>query len=285
MDVTEDGITVEEVDRTGVATVWLDRPERGNAFTLTMTTRLHQVFAGLDADDAVRCIVVTGRGRHFSTGADLESGMLGISSEEVLTGMRRDVANRIRPWAMRTPVIGALNGSAVGMGLTLPMQWDIRVMAEDAKYGFVFNRRGVMPEFNSLWLLPRLIGLSTAVELLLTGRIFSGGEALALGLANRAVPAGSVLDVAREMAGDIAANTAPASTAITKRLVYEWLGEHDRERAFNEEWELFRWLGRQPDAAEGVRAFMEKRSPSWTMPKSTETPEFGPAPTWEDLRG
>ena len=190
--------------------------------------------------------------------------------------MRREVAERVRPWTMRTPIIGALNGSAVGMGLTLPIQWDIRVMADDAKYGFVFNRRGVMPEFNSLWLLPRLIGLSHTVELLLTGRIFSGSEALALGLANRSVASGSVLDVAREIATEIATNTAPVSTAVTKQRVYEWLGEGDRERAFREEWELFRWLGGQPDAVEGVRAFMEKRPPSWAMPKSTEIPRFGP---------
>jgi enoyl-CoA hydratase/carnithine racemase len=275
------GITVDATT-SGVAVVWLDREERANAFTDEMLDRLHGALEELDEDDAVRCIIVTGRGRYFSTGADLESSMLSATADEVTETTRRLVASRTRPWSLRTPIIGALNGSAVGIGLTLPMQWDIRIMAADAKYGFVFNRRGVMPEMNSLWLLPRLIGLSRAVELLLTGRIFSGCEAVELGLASQAPEAPAVLDVARQLAEDIATNTAPLSTSITKRLVYEALGETDRERAFNEEWELFRWVADQPDATEGITAFLQKRPPRWTVPKTATIPDA--ELTWAALR-
>jgi enoyl-CoA hydratase/carnithine racemase len=279
MSEVEGGITVDPPSDSGVVTVWLDRPDQGNAFTWDMQERLHAVFAELDDDVGVRCIVVTGRGRFFSTGAGLEPGAFGVNSEEQLNSMRRDMSRRIRPWKMRTPIVGALNGAAVGMGLTLPMQWDIRVAAIDAKYGFVFNRRGVMPEFNSLWLLPRLIGMAAAVELLLTGRIFTGVEAVDLGVAHRAVEADQVLTVALEIATDLAENTAPASTTITKQMAYNYLGTIDREEAFNEEWELFRWVGRQADAQEGVDAYLVKRTPSWTMSKSTELPAV--TTTWD----
>jgi enoyl-CoA hydratase/carnithine racemase len=276
-----DGITIDEVG-SGVATVWLDREERGNAFTRAMLARLQLVLEALDDDDEVRCIVVTGRGRFFSTGADLESSTISATSEDVTAESRRTVATQVRPWSMRTPIIGALNGSAVGIGLTLPVQWDIRVVASEAKYGFVFNRRGVMPEMNSLWLLPRLIGLSRAVELLLTGRIFSGTEAAAFGLATQAVDAASVLTVATEIATEIAAHTAPLSTTITKQLVYRFLGENDPERAFNEEWELFRHLTELPDSTEGIASFLQKRPPAWTVPKSATVPAV--PLTWAELR-
>jgi enoyl-CoA hydratase/carnithine racemase len=278
----EGGITIDPASDSGVVTVWLDRPEQGNAFTWDMQERLHAVFAELDDDDDVRCIVVCGRGRFFSTGAGLEPGAFGVNSEEQLEQMRGDMSRRIRPWTMRTPIVGALNGAAVGMGLTLPMQWDIRVMATEAKYGFVFNRRGVMPEFNSLWLLPRLIGMAAAVELLLTGRIFTGREAVDMGVAHRAVDADQVLTVALEIATDLAENTAPVSTTITKQMAFQFLGVVDREEAFNKEWELFRWIGRQADAREGVDAYLTKRAPSWTMSKATELPAV--TATWEAFR-
>jgi enoyl-CoA hydratase/carnithine racemase len=281
VSASEDGITLEGVT-SGVATVWLDREERGNAFTSAMLARLQHVLETLDDDDDVRCIVVTGRGRFFSTGADLESSALSPTDPDVTARSRQVAATQTRAWSMRTPIIAALNGSAVGIGLTLPVQWDIRVVASEAKYGFVFNRRGVMPEMNSLWLLPRLIGLSRAVELLLTGRIFSGTEAAALGLATQAVAAESVLPVATAIAADIAANAAPLSTAITKQLVYRLLGENDPERAFNEEWELFRHLTGLPDSAEGIGSFLQKRPPAWTVAKSAAIPEV--AMTWGQLR-
>jgi enoyl-CoA hydratase/carnithine racemase len=266
-----EGITVEPAGATSV--VWLDRPDRGNAFTSAMQIELHRQLELLDADESVRVIVVTGRGRHFSTGADMEPGGANFAfDDERHRRARAELAQRPRPWRLRTPVIGALNGSAVGIGLTFPMQWDIRIVNEAAKYGFVFTRRGLIPEQNSLWLLPRLVGFGIAVELLLSGRIFSGAEAKEYGLATEALPSAEVLPRALAIADEIAKNTAPAAVGVTKALVYELLGETDREAAFYREWEAFRWLGRQDDAAEGVASFLEHRAPNFTLGKHISIP-------------
>jgi enoyl-CoA hydratase/carnithine racemase len=267
-----DGITVERDGATGV--VWLDRPDRGNAFTSAMQTELHRQLAQLDADEAVRAIVVTGRGRHFSTGADMEPGGANFAfDDERHLAARTELAARPRPWRMRTPIIGALNGSAVGIGLTLPVQWDIRIVNESAKYGFVFTRRGLIPEQNSLWLLPRLIGFGRAVELLLTGRIFSGADAVGFGLATEALPGDEVLGRALQIGAEIAATTAPGAVGVTKQLAYDLLSETDRESAFYREWETFRWFGRQADAGEGVASFLERRAPEFTLSKHIPLPE------------
>jgi enoyl-CoA hydratase/carnithine racemase len=270
-----DGISVEREGH--VATVWLDRPERGNGFISAMQIELHRQLEALDHDPDVRAIVVTGRGRFFSTGADLEPGGANFAFDEEQTARaRKMMADRPRPWKMGTPIIGAMNGSAVGIGLTFPLQWDIRIVNESAKYGFVFTRRGLIPEQNSLWLLPKLVGLSVAVELLLTGRLFTGTEAKELGIASRAVPAEEVLPTALALATEIATQTAPSAVALTKRLAYELLSETDREAAFHREWELFRWMGRQPDSAEGVASFVEKRSPQFSSRKAVDVPPIGP---------
>ncbi len=269
-----DGISVECNEH--VATLWLDRPDRGNGFISAMQIELHRQLEALDADAEVRAIVVTGRGRFFSTGADLEPGGANFAFDEEQTALaRKMMADRPRPWKMSTPIIGALNGSAVGLGLTFPLQWDIRIVNESAKYGFVFTRRGLIPEQNSLWLLPRLVGLSVALELLLTGRLFSGTEAKEMGIATRAVPADEVLPTALALAREIASQAAPSAVALTKRLAYELLAETDREAAFHREWELFRWMGRQPDSAEGVASFVEKRSPQFPSGKCVEAPRTG----------
>ena len=266
-----DGITVERNGTTGV--VWLDRPERGNAFTSAMQTELHRQLQNLDDDEAVRAIVVTGRGRHFSTGADMEPGGANFAfNDERHLAARTEMAARPRPWRMRTPIIGALNGSAVGIGLTFPVQWDIRIVNETAKYGFVFTRRGLIPEQNSLWLLPRLVGFARAMDLLLTGRIFSGADAVEFGLATEALPGEEVLERALDVAADIGATTAPAAVGVTKRLAYDLLSETDREAAFYREWETFRWFGRQGDAAEGVASFLERRAPKFILSKHIPLP-------------
>ncbi len=186
---------------------------------------------------------------------------------------RREMTARPRPWQLRTPIIGALNGSAVGIGLTLPVQWDIRVVNDTAKYGFVFTRRGLIPEQNSLWLLPRLVGFGRAAELLLTGRIFSGADALQFGLATEALPGDQVLDRALAIAAEIATTTAPAAVGVTKQLAYELLGETDREASFYREWETFRWFGRQTDSGEGVTSFLERRAPEFTLSKNIPLPD------------
>ena len=271
MAETVDGIRVEREDRIG--TVWLDRPDRGNAFTSVMQDRLHVALGALDRDEDIRVIVVTGAGKLFSAGADMEPGGSSFAfDDEQHRRARAIMGNRPRPWRMRTPIIGALNGSAVGIGLTFPLQWDIRIVNADAKYGFVFTRRGLIPEQNSLWLLPKLVGAGAALELLLTGRIFSGVEAQALGVANEAVPGERVLARANEIARDIAGNTAPAAVGVTKELFYDMLQIPNRELAFYREWEAFRWMGRQEDCAEGAQSFLAKRAPDFTSAKHAQVP-------------
>lgn len=266
-----DGITVERDGATGV--VWLDRPDRGNAFTAAMQVELHRQLHALDGDEEVRAIVVTGRGRHFSTGADMEPGGSNFAfDDERHLAARAEMCRRPRPWQLRTPIIGALNGSAVGIGLTFPVQWDIRVVNEAAKYGFVFTRRGLIPEQNSLWLLPKLVGFGRAVDLLVTGRLFSGAEAHEFGLATEAVAGEQVFERALAIAADLAATTAPAAVGVTKQLAYDLLGETDRESAFYREWETFRWFGRQSDSSEGVASFLERRAPEFTLSKHIPLP-------------
>lgn len=263
-----------------VALVWLNRPERGNAFTFQMQAELHQALAELDRDDDVRAIVVTGRGRFFSTGADLEAGGSTFAqTAEQTDELRRTMASRPRPWKLATPVIGALNGAAVGLGLTLTLQWDIRVCALDAKYGFIFPKRGLTPEAGSAWLLPRLVGLSRATELLLTGRYFDGREALSMGLAAQSVEAEQVLPAAIDIATDISRTCAPASVAMVKQLLHEVTPLDDVEEAWSKDWEIFRWMGRSPDAAEGVRAFLEKDQPTWIGSKHVVHPAL-PDQAW-----
>jgi len=251
-----------------VATVTLNRPERLNAFTPEMGAELYGTLATLDRDDDVRAIIITGAGRAFCAGADLESG-----GDTFATEKKWGADAEVRPWNLGTPIIAAINGAAVGVGATLPLQWDIRVASEKAKIGFVFNRRGIIPEAYSTWLLPRLVGFARAMDLLLTGRILGANEALEQGIVSRVVPADELLTVARSIATDIAKNTAPASVAITKRLVWRQLMESDPRRAKALEDELFYWAGKQPDAAEGVKSFLEKREPRWTMRPSTDLPD------------
>jgi enoyl-CoA hydratase/carnithine racemase len=248
----------------GVATLTLNRPERMNAFNHVMSSELAQAFAALDAADEVRAIVVTGAGRAFCAGVDIDGGLPQGDGAKQEHWRSRESAATFRPWEMRTPIIAAINGAAVGLGLTYPMLWDIRVAAQDAKLGFVFNRRGFLPEGNSLWLLSRLIGASSALELLLTGRMFDGTEAAEMKLVSRALPAEEVLPAAQQIGRDIAENTAPASTAITKRLFYSYLETSDRLSARAEELDYVRWTMEQPDFREGMSAFLEKRQAKWT---------------------
>jgi len=254
-----------ELDRRGrVAILTLSRPDRLNAWTPRMAFEFHSALRDLDADDAARAIVVTGAGRAFCAGAELDA-----SGDTFATDGKWAVDEALteatRPWNLRTPVIGALNGHAVGIGATLPLGFDVRVASEDAKIGFVFTRRGIVPEASSTWILPRLIGLGRAMELLLTGRVMRADEALAYGVVDRVVPKDQVLDEALALAEQIAVHAAPVSVAITKRLLWRQLGEPDPERARQLEDRLFYWSGQQPDASEGVRSFLDKRDPEWSM--------------------
>lgn len=251
----------------GVATITLNRPERMNAWNAQLGAELGDAMAQADEDDDVRAVVVTGAGRAFCAGADLSGGEFG-------GGATGDRPLRQRwPWEMRKPVIAALNGHAVGVGLTYPMQCDVRYVAEDAKLAFAFVRRGAIPELASHAIVPRVVGLSTAAELLLSGRTFLGTEAAALGIATRALPAPEVLPAALGLARDIAVNTAPVSVAVAKRLLWESLDRSVAETRRIED-RLFAKVTRLDDAREGIAAFVEKRTPKWSGRPSTDMPDF-----------
>jgi enoyl-CoA hydratase/carnithine racemase len=257
-----------EVDE-GVATITLHRPEQMNAFTGRMGAEWGDALARCDEDDDVRAVIITGAGRAFCAGADLSRG------KDAFQGAGRERAKPARaplqPWQVRKPVVAAVNGHAIGVGLTLPMQCDLRFVAEDAKLAFAFVRRGVIPELASHVIVARVAGLSRAADLLLSGRTFSGREAAELGLASRALPAAEVLPAARAWARDVAEHTAPASVALSKRLLWEGVADSVPAMLKKEE-ALFDWIRRQPDAVEGVVSFVEKRPPTWKLRPSRDLP-------------
>jgi enoyl-CoA hydratase/carnithine racemase len=259
-----------------VALVTLNRPEQLNAFTPRMGLELGHVFTTLDKSDEVRAIVVTGAGRAFCSGAalDREASTFQRGSSEAAIG---PPLSDLSPWTMATPVLAAINGSAVGLGITYPLQWDIRVAAETAKMAFVFTKRGMVPEGNSLWLLSRAVGASRALELLLTGRTFTGREAYEMGLVSRALPSGEVLAATLELAREIATHTSPAAVALTKKLFYEQLASPDRAGSRATERDTFRWLMSEPDAGEGILAFLERRAPVWKTSKHLVPPDQPPS--------
>ena len=254
-----------------VAIVTLDRPDQRNAFTGKMGDSLGRVYTRCDLDDDIRAVVVTGAGDAFCAGADLGGG--GETFAAPSETRREFTASPVRPtaWQIRKPVIAAMNGHAIGIGMTLALHCDLRVMATGAKYGVVQVRRGVLPDAQSHWTLPRVAGFAHAAELLLTGRHFSAEEALAMGIACRALPADEVLPAALGIAHDIADNTAPLSVALSKRLLWSDppLTAEDAERL---ETEYHRVLMGQADATEGVLAYLERRAPRWTLSPITDWP-------------
>jgi enoyl-CoA hydratase/carnithine racemase len=256
--VGDEPVAVDIAD--GVAVVTLNRPEQLNAFTGRMGDELGRAYASCDAEDAVRALVVTGAGRAFCAGADLEPG-----GDTFAAPSEQFSASPVNPpaWEVRKPVLGAINGHAIGIGLTLAMQCDLRLVAEDAKLGFVHVRRGVLPDAHAHWTVPRAVGHARAADLLLTGRTFSGREAAELALVNRALPADEVLPATLDLARDIAVHTAPLSVALTKRLL--WTSPTlDRDEVGRIETEYHRLVMGTPDAREGVLAWLERRDPKWT---------------------
>jgi len=247
----------------GVATVTLNRPERLNAWNAQLGVELGDAMATADEDDDVRVVIVTGAGRAFCAGADLSGGEFGGGAAPKL--------RECWPHEMRKPVIAAINGHAVGVGITYPHACDMRIIAEDAKVQFAFVRRGAMPELSSHAILPRVVGFAVAADLLLSGRMFSGTEAAAIGLASRAVPAAEVVPAAMEIARDIAANTAPVSVAVAKRLLWEGIDKSVAEVGTIEN-RLFSQVTALPDAQEGIAAFLERRTPSWSGRVSSDMP-------------
>lgn len=269
-------VTVE-VDA-GVAVVTLNRPERLNAYTAEMGRLLSRAYSECDRDDDVRAIVVTGAGRAFCAGADFSSG---TSPFDAPADDGTFSASPIDPPAfeLRKPVLAALNGHAIGIGLTIALQADLRIVADDAKYGVVQVRRGVIPDCMAHWTLAQLTTLGVAADILLTGRTFGGAEAVALGIANRALPAARVLDHAVETARDIAANVAPMSAALCKRLLWDTaINGYTPRQVASLETQLHHRVMGGADAAEGVAAFLERRTPRFTARLSddwTELPDPG----------
>ncbi len=256
-----------EVDA-GVAVLTLNRPEQLNAYTADMGTLLGRAYRECDEDDGVRVIVLTGAGRAFCAGADFSDGASPFESAP--DGFS---ASPIDPAAfeLRKPVIAAVNGHAVGIGLTIALQADIRIVADDAKYAVVQVRRGVIPDCMSHWTLAQLTTLGVAADILLTGRTFDGVEAVTLGIASRALPALQVLDHALALARDIAVNVAPVSAALCKRLLWDSAirGYTPRQVASLETQLHHRVMG-SADAAEGVAAFLDRRAPRFTSRLSSE---------------
>jgi enoyl-CoA hydratase/carnithine racemase len=253
----------------GVATVTLNRPEAMNAWNPALAAALDAALRACDANDDVRAVVLTGAGRAFCAGADLGGG--GDTFRPREGGMVG--GNTVRafwPPDVRKPVIAAINGHAIGVGITLPLMCDLRFVAEDAKLQFAFVRRGVLPELASHTLLPRVIGFSRAADLLLSGRQFSGREAAELGLASRALPAAEVLPAAREKAREFAL-AAPLAVALSKQLLWEGMALGAPEM-MKREGPPFALLGAHPDTREGIAHFLEKRPPRWSGRVSKELP-------------
>ncbi len=255
----------------GIAVITLDRPESLNTFTGCMGEELGHAYRRCDLDDAVRVVILTGSGSAFCAGADLSAGAETFARQDDESFSASPVSPPA--WEVRKPVIAAVNGHAIGLGLTLALQCDLRIVADEGKYGVVQVRRGVMPDACSHWTLPRILGLERAASLLLTGRKIDGQEAGRLGLALRSVPAQEVLMVATEIAMDIAENAAPLSVAISKRLLWESSGLSPEQVEWAET-QLHHHLMGAPDAIEGGRAWLERRPPRWTLRVSENWPEW-----------
>ncbi|TDC93018.1 enoyl-CoA hydratase [Nonomuraea deserti] len=294
MAFTEIGYQV--TDR--VATVTLRRPERLNAFTLTMRAELIEAFDRADADDDVRAVVVTGAGRAFCAGADLSGGGdtfghrgdPGDPGEPGEPGERRELVNgaprdgggtvALRIARSLKPVIGAINGPAVGVGITMTLPMDVRLASDTARFGFVFARRGIVAEAASSWFLPRIVGIAQAMEWAATGRIFPASEALEGRLVSRVYPADELLPAAYALAREIAENTSAVSVAAVRRLMWSGLSAASPWEAHAADSRLMTELGGAPDAVEGVTAFLEKRPARFPMTVSQDLPPG--VPSWPD---
>lgn len=273
-----------------IAHVVLDRPERGNAMTLELCTQLVDALDRADTDDEVGAVVLSGSGRHFCVGADLEQGFAHaggpdprferfVDQHGQIDGCPRDAGGvvTLRLAAMRTPVISAVEGAAVGGGASMLLPTDLRVLASSARVGFVFARRGMITESASSWFLPRLVGVARAMDWVLTGRLVESEELLQSGLAARVVQDGSAVEAATALAQDIVETTSPVAAAVSRQLLWAMLSAPGP-------WDAHRWeskgvydLPSRPDVAEGVRSFLERREPAFPMRVPTDYPDYVPA--------
>ena len=275
----------------GIATVTLNRPDKLNAFTARMRDELVAVFDETDADDAVRAVIVTGAGRAFCAGADLSSGGKTFDYEA-----RNDEAREahrvgdvyrdgggivtLRIFNSLKPVIGAINGAAVGIGVTMQLPMDIRIASTDARFGFVFARRGITLEACSSWFLARAVGMQTALEWCFTGRVFAAQEALDRGLVRSLHAPADLLPAARALAREIADNTAPVSIALTRQMLWRMAGAEHPMQAHRIDSRAIQARGQSADAREGVGSFLEKRQPVYPDQVSRDMPAF--FPWWDE---
>jgi enoyl-CoA hydratase/carnithine racemase len=284
-------ITTELSER--VLTITLNRPERLNAWTPTMAQELIEAFDRADADDEVRVVIVTGAGRGFCAGADLAAGgetfdyrkreSAGSESTEPVPRDNGGVVV-LRIFAATKPVIAAINGPAVGVGATMTLPMDIRLAADDARMGFVFVRRGIVPEACSSWFLPRIVGISRAMEWVATGRVFSAREGLDGGLLRSLHPSAELLEAAHDIAREIAENTAPVSVALARRMLWTMLGAEHPMLAHRADSRGMFHRGQSADAAEGITAFLQKRPAQFPERVSDGLPDILPgsaAPQFE----
>jgi enoyl-CoA hydratase/carnithine racemase len=276
----------------GVATITLDRPDRLNAFTVTMQRELCAALDAVDADPEVRAVVVTGRGRGFCAGADLAGGgdafdhgsdlaaAAGVEMEA--DGRHRDEGGLValRFFACTKPVIGAVNGPAVGVGVTMTLPFDVRLASTAARFGFVFARRGLVPEACSSWFLPRVVGISRAMEWCATGRVFGADEALAGGLVRSVHEPDELLPAAYAIAGEIASSASAVSVTLTRAMLWRMLGEPHPMAAHRVDSALIDALGRGADVQEGVASFLEKRPPVFPGRVPADVPPT--YPWWQD---
>jgi len=287
----------------GILTLTLHRPEKLNAFTDTMMREMVDALDRADADDAVRAIIVTGAGRAFCAGADLSAGaktfdyaarddrpdkqgtpLLPSGEPDLGHESVRDSGGRLvlRIYECLKPVIAAVNGAAVGIGVTMQLPMDIRLASSDARFGFVFSRRGIVPEACSSWFLPRVVGVSKALEWTFTGRILSAREALDGGLVSAVHAPEDLLPAARALAREIADNAAPVSVALTRQMIWRMAGADHPMEAHKIDSRAIWTRGRAEDAKEGVTAFLEKRPAEFRNRVSTDMPSF--FPWWEPRR-
>jgi enoyl-CoA hydratase/carnithine racemase len=272
-----------EVDE-GVCTVTLNRPDKLNAVTSTSIEELIVAFDHADGDDAVRAVIVTGAGRAFCAGADLSGGgktFNPFARETTTATEHRDGGGRVtlRLFDLKKPVIAAINGPAVGFGITMTLAMDIRIASSAARMGFVFARRGVVPEACSTWFLPRIVGIAQAAEWVYTGRVFDAEEALRARLVSRVVEPDALLPTAHVLAREIADNTSAVSVALSRQMLWKLLGADHPMDAHRLDSQGMFWTGRAADASEGVTAFREKRPARFTLKPSTDMPPF--YPWWE----
>ncbi|HUS43849.1 MAG TPA: crotonase/enoyl-CoA hydratase family protein [Ilumatobacteraceae bacterium] len=272
-------ITYEVAD--SIATITLSRPERMNAFTDVMMREVIDAFDRVDADDDVRVVIVTGAGeRAFCAGADLGGGgatfAKGGSDIQTDVGVPRDGGGMVslRIFECTKPVIGAINGAAVGVGVTMTLPMDIRLASDNARFGFVFARRGIVPEACSSWFLPRLVGISTAAEWCYSGRVFPAVEALQRGLVRSVHAPDDLVPAARELAREIADNTAPVSVALTRQMLWRMLGADHPMEAHRVDSRGIQSRGASADAREGVESFLEKRPPVYPVKVSDGLPDL-----------